>query len=192
MRRVLAPAAISCILVIAASFEVFSPLGAAQQAVPVTAGVYSAQQAERARPLYQAQCASCHGDKLQGGIGTPLTGPDFLADWSGRSLSDLVEKIQQTMPFNVPGSLSREQTIDLTAYILQVGQFPAAQADLTDGALRGIALPTVRAAAAVAAPAAARPGSLPPPMGTFAELMRAVAFFNSNIIFNLRQGSCQR
>src|SRR5579862_5878436 len=137
MRRVPVRAAVSGVLMTAACLWAFSAMGAAQQTVQVTAGVYSAQQAERARPLYQAQCSMCHGDDLEGGIGTPLTGPDFLASWGGRSLADLVNKIQQTMPFNSPGTLSRQQAIDLTAHILKVGQFPAAQADLTEGALGG-------------------------------------------------------
>ena len=184
MKRVPVRAAICCVLTTAAWMWVLSAMGAAQQTVPVTAGVYSTQQAERARPLYQSQCSACHGDDLQGGIGTPLTGPDFLAGWSGRSLADLVDKIQQTMPFNSPASLSRQQAIDLTAHILRVGQFPAAQADLTEAALRGISMPAVRAAA-VTAPVTALTGSLPPPVGNLAELMRAVAFYNSNIIFNL-------
>jgi hypothetical protein len=93
-----------------------------------------------------------------------------------------VDKIQKTMPFNLPGSLSRVQSTDLAAYLLQAGKFPAGQADLADAALAQIVFPTVRTAAPTTAKAAA--GSLPPPEGNLAELMRAIAFPNSNIIFN--------
>jgi mono/diheme cytochrome c family protein len=163
---------------------VFSLIGIAWQVPSITDGVYSTTQAERGRAVYQAQCESCHGDALQGaGVGPPLTGDAFMSNWSARRLSDVVDKIQKTMPFYMPGSLSRQQSTDLTAYILQTGKFPAGKTDLSEGLLTQIALPTVR----VATPSVALSGtSLPPPLGTLAEFMRAVAFYNANIIFNLQ------
>jgi mono/diheme cytochrome c family protein len=140
----------------------------------ITEGVYSSQQAQRAKPIYDAQCASCHGTALEGTVGSPLTGDNFLANWSGRRLSNLVDKIEKTMPFASPGTLSRQQATDLAAYILQVGKFPAGRAELNENGLAQIALPTVKSAGARA------------PTGTLAELMRAIAFPNSNIIFNLQ------
>src|SRR5438105_15166107 len=81
----------------------------------ITEGVYSSQQADQAKVIYEAQCASCHGNALEGTIGSPLTGDAFLANWSGRPLSNLVDKIEKTMPFNSPGTLSRQQATALTA-----------------------------------------------------------------------------
>jgi mono/diheme cytochrome c family protein len=140
----------------------------------ITEGVYSSQQADRARLIYEAQCASCHGTALEGAIGSPLTGDSFLANWSGRPLSNLVDKIEKTMPFNSPGTLSRQQATDLTAYILQAGKFPAGRAELNDNGPAQIVFPTVKNPRANA------------PAGTLAELMRAIAFPNANIIFNLQ------
>ena len=163
----------------------FSSFGNASQIQSLSDGVYSTPQAERAQLIYQAQCAMCHGNALQGASeGSPLTGEGFLSNWSGQPLSDLVDKIENTMPFGAPGSLSRQQATDLTAYILQAGEFPAGQADLAEDALTRIALPTVSPS----------PGndtllsgtSLPPPEGNLAELMRGIAFPNSNVIFNLQ------
>src|SRR5688572_29100723 len=182
MKSVSANAAIGYALVLAVSVATFSVTGSARQTQSVADGVYSQQQAERARPLYEQRCAACHGDQLQGaGVGSPLTGPDFLAIWSGRPLSELVDKIRNTMPFDAPGSLSRQQAVDLTAHVLQTGRFPAGRAELTESALAGVRLPTVHAAAA---PVAASSAALPPPVANLAELMRAIAFYNSNIIFN--------
>ena len=187
MTRVFANAAVGYALVLTVCVVTFSVSGSARQTGSVSEGVYSTAQAERARPLYQQRCALCHGDQLQGaGVGSPLTGPDFLANWSGRPLSDLVDKVQKTMPFDAPGSLSRQESIDLTARILQAGRFPAGRAELIEGALSGVRLPTVRAAAA---PVAVSSAALPPPVGNLAELMRAIAFYNSNIIFNLQLGN---
>jgi len=156
----------------------------AQQARSVSAGVYSAAQATRGQAIYQAQCAECHGNALEGTVGSPLVGDGFLSDWSARPLSAFVDKIQKTMPFSAPGSLSRQQSVDLAAYILQVGKFPAGRAELSEATLTGIEFPR-RTAAPVAT--ASRAGtSLPPPVGNLAELMRAIAFPNSNILFNLQ------
>ena len=146
----------------------------AGQSRSITEGVYSSQQAERARLIYEAQCASCHGTALEGSVGSPLTGDSFLANWSGRPLSNLVDKIEKTMPFNSPGTLSRQQATDLTAYILQAGKFPAGRAELNDNGLAQVAFPRAK-----------NPRANAPP-GTLAELMRAIAFPNANIIFNLQ------
>ena len=162
----------------------FSLTGHAGQSRSVTEGVYSAAQAARGQQMYQAECAACHGNEMEGTIGPPLVGESFLSNWSARSLANLVDKIQKTMPFNLPGSLSQQQSTDLAAYILQAGKFPAGQAELSDALLAQIAFPTARTSPAPAATSAGT--SLPPPEGTLAELMRAIAFPNSNIIFNLQ------
>ena len=149
-------------------------LSASAQVRSIAEHVYSATQADRGQQIYKAQCASCHGAAMEGTIGPPLLGDAFLANWSARPLSGLVDKIQKTMPFNTPGSLSQQQSIDLTAYILQTGKFAAGNADLTDASLGQIKFPEVRIST----------GSGPIPEGNLAELMRAIAFPNANIIFN--------
>ena len=157
----------------------------AQQPRSVTDGVYSAGQATRGQQLYKAQCAECHGNAMEGTIGSPLAGDSFLSNWSARPLANFVDKIQKTMPFELPGSLSRQQSTDLAAYILQVGKFPAGQAELSEAMLAQIAFPaTIRPTAPT--PPSSGGTSLPPPEGNLAELMRAIAFPNSNILFNLQ------
>ena len=162
-----------------------SVAGNAGQLRSATDGVYSAGQAARGQQVYQAQCAECHGNSLEGTSGPPLVGENFLSNWSARPLTNLVDKIQKTMPFNLPGSLSRQQSTDLTAYMLQTGKFAPGQAELTDATLAQIAFPAARPPAAPVATTAAG-ASLPSPEGNLAELMRAIAFPNSNIIFNLQ------
>jgi mono/diheme cytochrome c family protein len=144
------------------------------QAQSVNDGVYSAAQATRGQAIYKNQCAECHGNALEGTVGSPLTGESFLSNWSARPLSALVDKIQKTMPFSTPGSLSRQQSTDLTAYMLQFGKFPAGRAELAEATLAQIQFP------------AARRASQPTAQGNLAELMRAIAFPNSNILFNLQ------
>ena len=170
-----------------AAFCGYALLGAlllTAQVRSITEGVYSVGQAARGQLLYKAQCAACHGNAMEGTVGSPLVGDSFLSNWSARPLTNLVDKIQKTMPFNLPGSLSRQQSTDLAAYILQYGKFPAGQAELSEGMLAQIAFPTAKVSAAPAASLAGT--SLPPPEGSLAELMRAIAFPNANIIFNVQ------
>jgi mono/diheme cytochrome c family protein len=169
----------ACALIIALSVTAY-----AGQSRSVADGVYASAQATRARQIYQAQCADCHGNAMEGSSGPPLAGDDFLKNWSGRSLGDFVDKIQKTMPFNSPSSLSRPQSTDLAAYILQISKFPSGQTELTDGMLAQIAFPSARASSQPLVSAAG--ASLPPPEGNLAELMRAIAFPNSNVIFNVQ------
>ena len=142
-------------------------------------GVYAADQATRGAALYKAQCVACHGAALEGAVGPPLAGNEFLAAWAGRSASDLADKIQQTMPLSAPGTLTRPQTVDIVAYMLQAGKFPAGQTALSANALTQVAF------AGAAAPAPAAGGALPlAPVANMAQYMRGVTFPNANIIFN--------
>src|SRR6202789_4234567 len=79
----------------------------------------SAQDATRGGTLYKQQCASCHGDGLEGRSGPPLAGGDFRSRWP---TSDLINKIKNTMPEDNPGKLTAEQATDLAAYVQQPGK----------------------------------------------------------------------
>jgi mono/diheme cytochrome c family protein len=94
-------------------------------------GVYSRAQAERGLELYLSTCAQCHGPDMTGiDSAPPLAGGRFAANWNGVSLGDMVERIRISMPQNSPGTLSRAQIADVTAYILQQNGFPAGEGEL--------------------------------------------------------------
>lgn len=94
-------------------------------------GVYTEEQAKRGQPLYNQHCASCHGDSMTGGeMAPPLAGGEFLSNWNGLTVGDLFERIRTTMPLGKPGKLSRDVNSDITAYMLNFGQFPAGQTEL--------------------------------------------------------------
>jgi mono/diheme cytochrome c family protein len=161
----------------------FALTGQARQQRTVAGNVYSAEQAKRGQQLYQAECSSCHGDKLEGGLGPMLAGDGFLSAWNGRSLLDLTDKIQNTMPFQAPGTFSRDQSIDTVAYMLQVGGYPAGPNALVAAALQQVSFP----ATAAAAPAASAAGGVPlTTAANLAQLMRALTFPNANILFNVQ------
>ena len=168
-------------LCVCAAVGVFSLTGHARQLRPVTDGVFAGAQAVRGQQIFQTRCASCHGGKLEGGAGPPLTGDGFLAVWNGRSLAELVDKIEKTMPPEQAGSVTQAQAIDIAAYVLQTGKYPTGPAELAPAALQQIAFPSrTGAPAATAAPASFSAS------GNLAQLMRGVTFPNSNIVFNVQ------
>ena len=163
---------------------VFVMTGHAGQARPVSAGVYSADQAKRGEQLYTDTCRACHGKDLEGIEGPPLTGAEFLASWAGLPVSDLVTKIQNTMPQDNPGTLNRPQALDAAAFILQVGKFPAGQAELSAATMTQAMFPGTKAAPSAAAAAAGGAGLALTPVANLAQFMRGVTFPNANILFN--------
>jgi mono/diheme cytochrome c family protein len=122
-------AAIIGVAALAASYA-----GLRAQAPPsrtVWDGVYTEEQAKRGEPLYNKNCAECHGETLEGIEMAPaLVGGDFLDKWAGETLGDLFERIRATMPKEKPGRLSREINADITAYMLRVNEFPPGKAEL--------------------------------------------------------------
>ena len=164
----------------------FSVAVHAQQARRVTDGVYTSTQATRGQAVYKDRCATCHGATLSGAQAPPLVGDDFIRTWSG-PVSELANKIQNTMPANDPGKLTRQQAADILAYMLQVGKFPAGQAELgaDEAALKQITFP---ARPRPSLERGGRRGGAPcfPPAGNMAQVMRGILFPSSNLIFNVQ------
>ena len=129
----------------------------AQATRTVRDGVFTDAQAARGEGIYRQQCASCHGDKLEGVAGPPLTADFFFSRWQPQPVSDLANKIRNTMPADGPGTLTPQQTADLVAHILKTGGFPAGKTELAsdEPAQSRIGWPP---AAVAAAPAPAGPG----------------------------------
>jgi mono/diheme cytochrome c family protein len=153
----------------------------AGQGRSTSAGVYTAAQAASGETAYKEKCEHCHGEALQGLVGPPLTGPMFMGVWGGKALDELVDKIQNTMPADAPGTTTRPQALEFAAYMLQVGKFPAGQSALPadQAALKQITFPGT---AAAVTPVASH-GVPVQAIGNLAQVMRAIFFPSSNIIF---------
>jgi mono/diheme cytochrome c family protein len=53
---------------------------------------FTAAQAETGKQAYVANCASCHGEALEGvRYGPPLKGPQFAEHWAGKPIRELYE-----------------------------------------------------------------------------------------------------
>jgi mono/diheme cytochrome c family protein len=155
-------------------------------------GVYTAAQATRGEALYRENCVACHGPMLEGLVGPPLAGNDFLGVWAAPPLSDLYDKIHNTMPADKPGSLTPAQTVDIVAFVVQANKFPAGRAALgpDPAALKMVALDPTRGrpsrpAGAVAAGALAGAADFPA-VGTLNQIMRGILFPSSNVLFDVQ------
>ena len=125
MRLLLSAAAI--ILMAAAALR-------AAQAPPRSAkeGVYTTEQANRGKPVYDGKCAACHGSMatVTPDMAPLLNDSGFQNLWRDRSLAQLFGRIRETMPQDKPNTLSPEETADIVAYILNANQLPAGETAL--------------------------------------------------------------
>jgi mono/diheme cytochrome c family protein len=94
-------------------------------------GVYAEPQARRGQAVYLEECSRCHSEGLSGGESSPaLAGDAFLEKWNGKTVDELFEVIRTTMPADSPGRLSRQQYVDIVAYMFEVNKFPAGKGEL--------------------------------------------------------------
>ena len=122
MKKLLAGIA-SLSLALGASVVVLKAQGASRN---VWDGVFTADQAAQGKTAFDNKCATCHGAELTGAeMAPPLTGGQFLSNWSGQSVGDLFTRIHTTMPANDPGSMNNAETALILSYILSFNQFPA-------------------------------------------------------------------
>jgi mono/diheme cytochrome c family protein len=116
-------------------------LTTAQTATSVWSGVYTEEQATRGETVSNKLCTSCHGPDLSGGeAGPTLVGLEFLGNWNTLSVADFFDRVHATMPADAPGTMTLQQTSDVTAYVFKLNKFPAGTTELpTDmAALKGI------------------------------------------------------
>jgi len=105
---------------------------------------YSEGQAARGVRAYDDACAACHGLHLEGGSAVPLSGATFQARWvdSGRTVDEFYYIVRTLMPYDRPASLSKQQYIDIVAYVLKVNDYRAGPQELLPEAsvLKGLML----------------------------------------------------
>jgi mono/diheme cytochrome c family protein len=108
-----------------------APPAPAPGAQSVLDGVFTDEQAKRGQEVYAANCAHCHGSSLLGGEEAPaLAGADFIKNWSGSTVGDLVERARRSMPEDDPGSLTRQQYTDVITYVLGSNHYPTGKTEL--------------------------------------------------------------
>ncbi|MXZ73055.1 MAG: cytochrome c [Acidobacteria bacterium] len=103
---------------------------------PVTAqdGIYADAQADAGEVLYEEQCTVCHGElrAIIPEMAALLGDHTFRNNWRGRSLGEMFEYIQETMPQDAPGTLTAEQSAAIVAAILRGNRVAAGETALSD------------------------------------------------------------
>ena len=102
------------------------------------------------REVFEQQCAACHGDKGQGGVGDRLVGgqgtlgtakPIKTVGSYWPYAPTLFDYIRRAMPQNAPESLSNEDVYAVAAYILNMNGLLSADATLDAKSLSAIKMP---------------------------------------------------
>jgi quinoprotein glucose dehydrogenase len=108
----------------------------------IWSGVYTEEQADRGKELYQSNCSPCHGIALDGVA--RLKGDEFMERWREFDVNGLHDFISKSMPrarrgsTNRPGSLPESTYVDIIAHIFRSNSFPSGSAELTRAAMKNI------------------------------------------------------
>ncbi len=69
--------------------------------------------------IFQNQCSTCHGANGEGGAGPALWGSkSALQGTNMTQLSNLVSFVKSNMPLTAPGSLSQQDALNVSGFIL--------------------------------------------------------------------------
>lgn len=138
--------AISACIAASAQEAATPKAGDSPAAASASALSFTSTQSGEGESLYASSCASCHGAQLNDGrFGPPLRGAAFAGHWSGRSLAELFDFLQGSMPPGKPGSLSADAYAQLIAYLLAQNGVTAGGSALPadSAALRDVRFPGV-------------------------------------------------
>jgi len=111
-----------------ASLTISTSLLAADEIAAVS---FTQAQASSGKAHYDTQCASCHGENLEGfGLVPGLSGEVFVGRWGDRPADQLATNIQR-MPPGAEGSLPSASYAAIMAYVLAENGLPAGNTALT-------------------------------------------------------------
>ena len=74
--------------------------------------------AQRGQSVFATVCAACHGQSGQGLLGPALIGPRASFNRFGQTARGYYTYIRSNMPQNAPGSLTPQEYLSVTAYLL--------------------------------------------------------------------------
>lgn len=105
---------------------------------------------QQGREIFAAQCASCHGEKGEGGLGDRLVGgqgslatpkPIKTVGSFWPYAPTLFDYIRRAMPLNAPQSLSNDEVYAVSAYVLSINGLVAETATLDAKTLAEVKMP---------------------------------------------------
>ncbi len=86
-------------------------------------GVYTVAQATKGKNVFNGACLGCHTTATH-------MGPAFELKWFGRPLWELYGYLSNLMPKSAPGTLTEDEYVWVTAYILKLNGMPAGKVEL--------------------------------------------------------------
>ena len=106
-------------------------------AVVAKTGVYTEEQAAGGKEVFSRACVECHTRK-------DMSSADFRLNWSGRSAFDLFDRIRSTMPDASPGSMTVDEYLTVTTYLLKLNGMPTGSIPMpADSTLKSVTLALV-------------------------------------------------
>jgi mono/diheme cytochrome c family protein len=127
MRRLSGPRATSTVvglLWLGAAMAIGVPRSAvAQTPKSTTQGVYTVAQATKGKNVFNGACLGCHTTASH-------MGAAFELRWFGRPLAELYGYLSNLMPKSAPGTLTEDEYVWVTAYILKLNGMPAGKIEL--------------------------------------------------------------
>lgn len=112
-------------IAVAAAMTLLSPPSSAAGG----AASFTSAQAAAGAKTYAAKCAQCHGAKLEGVSAPALKGSSLSS--TGQKTGELFKFITEQMPAGNPGSLSKQEYVNLMAFILKENGSPAGSKPLS-------------------------------------------------------------
>jgi polar amino acid transport system substrate-binding protein len=94
-------------------------------------GLFTLAQAGSGKQKFLDNCAQCHGDTLAGRAGPALKGPHFAPAAAQFHVGDIFTVVSQNMPATEPGSLPKDDYVEIMAFLLQQNGYPAGHKALT-------------------------------------------------------------
>ena len=117
------------VLVAAGVVACLAPLHGAPAPPPFTG-----EQARKGQTLFYEDCAECHGGALEGKFGPALSGGEGNLQWA--TVSYVWQYMTAHMPAGNAGGLTREQYVDIMAFLLERhGALPSAKPLTVNAAL---------------------------------------------------------
>lgn len=102
------------------------------------AGAEASRLGDTGKQVYQQQCQSCHGNQGQGVIGPALIGSRASPAKYGPTAEGLYTYIRTNMPQTAPGSLSADEYLAVTTYLLLQNQLVSPTQRIDVGSLQQI------------------------------------------------------
>lgn len=75
-------------------------------------GVFTEEQVEKGRMVWENVCSECHP--------MDIFGPDYMIGWEGATAGELFEQIQATMPYESPGILPANEYLEVMVFLFSL------------------------------------------------------------------------